>query len=171
MTRATCDVLFYSSMDAPITGRLWLATTEHGLCAVTFGGDEDAFVDVLQRTWGLRPLRDRSALAEVEEQIGDYLSGKRMGFDLRLDLRALSPFQRQVLEATLAIPRGQTMSYKALAEDIGAPRSVRAVGGAQASNPIPIVIPCHRVVGSSGKLTGYGGGLHVKQALLQLEGA
>jgi O-6-methylguanine DNA methyltransferase len=119
----------------------------------------------------LRPLRDRSALAEVEEQIGDYLSGKRMGFDLRLDLRALSPFQRQVLEATLAIPRGQTMSYKALAEDIGAPRSVRAVGGAQASNPIPIVIPCHRVVGSSGKLTGYGGGLHVKQALLQLEGA
>jgi O-6-methylguanine DNA methyltransferase len=171
MPRATCDILFYTSMDAPIAGRLWLATTEHGVCAIVFGGDEAAFVAGLERTWGLHPLRDAGALAEAKEQLGDYLAGKRQSFDLPLDLRPLSPFQRQVLEATLAIPRGQTASYKAVAESVGRPKAVRAIGGVQAGNPIPIVIPCHRVVGSDGSLTGYGGGIHVKQALLRLEGA
>jgi O-6-methylguanine DNA methyltransferase len=171
MTRATCDVLFYDSLDAPIAGKLWLAATEHGLCAITFGGDEAALVSGLQETWGLRPLRDSQALADAKKQVNDYLVGKRKSFNLPLDLRALSPFQRQVLEATLAIPRGQTASYKSLAESIGSPKAARAIGNVQATNPIPIVIPCHRVVGSDGSLTGYGGGIHVKQALLRLEGA
>ena len=170
MRRATCDILLYSSIDAPIVGLLWLAATEHGLCAVAFGGDEAVFVAGLERTWGLHPLHDKGALAEAKEQIDDYLSGKRQSFDLRLDLRPLSPFERQTLEATLSIPRGQTLSYKALAGRIGNPKAVRAVGGVEAGNPIPIIIPCHRVVGSDGSLTGYGGGIHVKQALLRLEG-
>lgn len=171
MSLATCDVLFYSSMDAPLVGLLWLAATEHGLCAITFGGAESTFVDELARTWGLRPLHDDQTFAQAKEQLREYLGGERQSFDLRLDLRALPPFQRQVLEETMWIGRGQTLSYKALAERIGNPKAVRAVGGAQANNPLPIVIPCHRVVGSDGSLTGYGGGLHVKQALLKLEGA
>ena len=169
MSQATCDVLFYTSMDAPIAGRLWLAATEHGLCAITFGGEETAFVARLERTWGLRPLHDEQAFVEARQQLGEYLTGARQRFDLTLDLRAMAPFQRQVLEETMWIPRGQTLSYKALAERIGKPKAARAVGGAQAANPIPILIPCHRVVGSDGSLTGYGGGLHVKQALLKLE--
>lgn len=169
--KATCDVLFYSSMEAPIVGRLWLATTERGLCAITFDGDEAAFVSALQRTWGLRPLPGAEALAEAMQQVRDYVAGKRKGFDLPIDLRPLTEFQRQVLDATLAIPFGQTASYRGLAESVGRPAAVRAVGGVQAGNPIPIVIPCHRVVGSNGSLTGYGGGIEMKQALLRLEGA
>jgi O-6-methylguanine DNA methyltransferase len=168
--KSTCDVLFYTSMEAPIVGRLWLAMTERGLCAIEFGGDEAAFVAGLQRTWGLRPLPGAEALAETVQQIRDYVAGKRTSFDLPIDLCPVSDFQRQVLEATLAIPYGQTVSYRALAESIGNPKAVRAVGGVQASNPIPIVIPCHRVVGSNGSLTGYGGGMEMKQALLRREG-
>ena len=171
MSKGTCDILFYDSMDAPLAGKLWLAATEHGLCAVAFGGDEATFVADLEKTWAFRPLHDHSALDDARQQLSDYLNGQRTGFDLRLDLRAVTPFQRQVLEATLAIPRGQTVSYKALAERVGKPNAVRAVGGAQARNPIPIVIPCHRVVGADGSLTGYGGGMALKQALLRLEGA
>jgi O-6-methylguanine DNA methyltransferase len=168
--KPTCDVLFYTSMEAPIVGRLWLATTERGLCAITFGGDEAAFVAALQRTWGLRPLPGAEALAEAMRQVRDYVAGKRTSFDLPIDLRPVSDFQRQVLEATLAIPFGRTESYRSVAESIGKPAAVRAVGGVQAGNPIPIVIPCHRVVGSNGSLTGYGGGIEMKQALLRLEG-
>ncbi len=170
MTKSTCDVLFYANMEAPIVGRLWLATTERGLCAITFGGDEAAFVFALQRTWGLRPLPGAEALAEAMQQVRAYVVGKRESFDLPIDLRPLTEFQRQVLEATLAIPFGQTASYRGVAESIGNPKAVRAVGGVQASNPIPIVIPCHRVVGGNGSLTGYGGGIEMKQALLRLEG-
>ena len=169
--KSTCDILFYSSMEAPIVGRLWLAATERGLCAITFGGDEAAFVAKLEQTWGLRPLPGAEALAEAMQQVRDYVAGKRTSFDLPIDLRPLTGFQRQVLEATLAIPYGQTVSYRGLAESIGNPRAVRAVGGVQAGNPIPLVIPCHRVVGSNGSLTGYGGGMEMKQALLRLEGA
>jgi len=171
MSKGTCDLLFYDSMQAPLAGTLWLAATEHGLCAVTFGGDEKTFVADLEKTWAYRPIHDHSALAEAEQQIGDYLSGKRTTFAIPLDLRAVSPFQRQVLEATMSVERGHTISYKALAEQVGKPGAVRAVGGAQARNPLPIVIPCHRVVGADGRLTGYGGGLDLKQALLRLEGA
>jgi O-6-methylguanine DNA methyltransferase len=171
MPKATCDVLFYSQMDAPLAGRLWLAATERGLCAVNFGGEEAGFVAALQRIWGVRPLENIDALAEAAAQLGDYLSGKQESFDLRLDLSPLSEFQSQVLGATMAIPRGQTRTYRFLAESLGRPKAIRAVGGVEAANPIPIVIPCHRVVGSNGSLTGYGGGIDLKMALLRLEGA
>ena len=171
MGKSTCDVLFYTGIDAPLAGHLWLATTERGLSAITFGGTEEAYVAGLKHTWGLRPLRDDDTLAEVTTQVHDYLSGKRQDFDLRLDMSSLSEFQSQVLGATMAIPRGQTRTYRFLAESLGKPAAVRAVGGVQAANPIPIVIPCHRVVGSNGSLTGYGGGIEMKVALLRLEGA
>lgn len=171
MSKGICDILFYDSIDAPLAGRLWLAATEHGLCAITFGGAEEAFVAALQKTWDLRPIRDQAALAEAGRQLTDYLNGKRTSVDIPLDLRALSPFERQVLEATMAIARGQTATYKSLAERVGKPQAARAVGGVQARNPLPIVIPCHRVVGTDGSLTGYGGGMALKRALLQLEGA
>lgn len=169
-TRPTCDLLVYTRMDTPVAGRLWLAATERGLCAIEFGGEESAVVACWQQLWGIRPLRDGQALHAAVTQLGEYFAGQRSTFDLPIDLRQVTPFRRQVLEATLAVPCGQTVTYKELAARIGNPGAIRAVGGAQATNPIPIVIPCHRVIGSDGSLTGYGGGMAVKQALLRLEG-
>jgi O-6-methylguanine DNA methyltransferase len=157
-------------MDAPIAGHLCLAATEAGLCAIELGGDEAALVHKLERRWGRKPQRDEAALAEAQRQVGEYLAGQRKSFDLPLDLRLLRPFQRQVLDATRAVPWGQATTYHALAAQVGRPRSGRAVGRAQATNPIPLVIPCHRVIGSDGSLRGYGGGLEMKAALLRMEG-
>ena len=170
MRKPKCSLLSYVGADAPIVGRLWLAMTEEGLCEITFDGDELAFVERLDRLWGVRPQFDQAVLRESVRQVQQYLQGQRDGFDLPLDMRLLRPFQRQVLEATLMIPRGQVTTYHALAVQVGRPRSSRAVGRAQARNPIPLVIPCHRVIGSDGGLHGYGGGLEMKAALLQLEG-
>ncbi|MEZ7847437.1 MAG: methylated-DNA--[protein]-cysteine S-methyltransferase [Polaromonas sp.] len=110
-------------------------------------------------------------LEEAVKQLTAYFAGHRSGFELPLDLSAGSPFQQAVWQALLSIPRGSTTSYGALSSAIGRPSAVRAVGGAIGRNPLSIVVPCHRVIGSSGALTGYAGGLDRKIALLQLEGA
>ena len=165
-----CSSLAYTDTDAPIAGHLWLAATEVGLCAIELGGDEAAFVHALERRWGVTPQRDDGPLAAARQQVQEYLAGRRKTFDLPLDLRLLRPFQRQVLDATLAVPWGQATTYRTLAVQAGRPRAGRAVGRAQATNPIPLVIPCHRVIGSDGSLRGYGGGLEMKAALLRLEG-
>ncbi len=110
-------------------------------------------------------------LQEAVKQLTAYFAGQTNGFDLPLDLRAGSPFQQAVWQALLDIPRGSTTSYGVLSANIGRPSAVRAVGGAIGRNPISIVVPCHRVIGSTGSLTGYAGGLDRKIALLQLEGA
>jgi O-6-methylguanine DNA methyltransferase len=170
MTRPVCTSLFYTSINTPLAGQLWLAATEQGLCAIVFDGDEAAFVRKLQRRWGVQPQRDDSALAEATKQVQEYLTGERKAFDLPLDLRLLRPFHRLVLEATAAIPWGQVSTYRALAHQLGRPRATRAVGRAEACDPLPLVIPCHRVIGSDGRLTGYSGGLDMKRALLELEG-
>ena len=109
-----------------------------------------------------------SAGSAIKEQLLQYLDGRRQDFDIPL-APAGTDFQRAVWEAMLNIPYGETRSYSELANGIGRPRAVRAVGGASAANPIWVVIPCHRVIGSSGALTGYGGGLDTKRALLELE--
>lgn len=109
-------------------------------------------------------------LQEAVKQLTAYFAGQKSGFDLPLDLSAGSPFQQAVWQALLAIPRGSTTSYGALSSRIGRPSAVRAVGGAIGRNPLSIVVPCHRVIGSTGSLTGYAGGLDRKTALLQLEG-
>jgi methylated-DNA-[protein]-cysteine S-methyltransferase len=110
-------------------------------------------------------------LEEAVKQLTAYFAGHQSGFDLPLDLSVGSPFQQAVWQALLSIPCGSTTSYGALSSAIGRPSAVRAVGGAIGRNPLSIVVPCHRVIGSSGALTGYAGGLERKTVLLQLEGA
>lgn len=113
-------------------------------------------------------VRDDGSFPEVRRQLTEYFAGSRTTFDLELEVRGTT-FQKSVLQALQTIPFGQTRTYKDIAELVGSPKAVRAVGAANGSNPIPIIIPCHRVIGSNGKLTGFGGGLPAKQYLLDLE--
>jgi methylated-DNA-[protein]-cysteine S-methyltransferase len=112
-------------------------------------------------------------VAEMADQLRDYLKGQRREFTIPIDWSVLRPFQQSALQATFAIPFGETRTYGELAHQIGHPRAARAVGRAEATNPMPLIIPCHRVVGADGKLHGYGGGegLPTKEWLLKLEGA
>lgn len=112
--------------------------------------------------------RDDTAFEEARRQLGEYFAGKRRTFDLEIAPSG-TPFQLSVLEALQRIPYGETRSYADIAETVGKPTAVRAVGAANGRNPLPIVIPCHRVVGSNGNLTGFGGGLEAKRYLLELE--
>lgn len=118
-----------------------------------------------------REAGEAQAPREMVRQLTDYAERRRRAFDLSLDWSAIKPFQRSVLKATSKIPCGETRSYGWVARQIGKPRASRAVGHALATNPIPIVLPCHRVIGSDGGLHGYGGGLPMKAMLLRLEGA
>jgi methylated-DNA-[protein]-cysteine S-methyltransferase len=136
-------------------GPLTLVGGDAGLAAVLFGGG---------RTAGSHPLLDVAA-----EQLSEYFAGERTAFDLPLDL-AGTPFQRRAWLALAEIPYGTTRSYGEQARLLGRPDAARAVGAANGRNPLPIVLPCHRLVGARGELTGYGGGLHVKRALLEHEG-
>jgi methylated-DNA-[protein]-cysteine S-methyltransferase len=116
-------------------------------------------------------LRSPRPLDEARRELDEYFEGGRREFDLRVDLRPVPEFQRVVLTELARVPFGSLETYGGLAARIGRPRAARAVGGALHHNPVPIVVPCHRVVGSTGSLTGYGGGLERKEQLLALEGA
>ena len=113
--------------------------------------------------------REPSAFGDAETQLRQYFAGEGTQFDLVLDERAGTPFQREVWNALREIPYGQTASYLELAERVGRPTAVRAVGAANGRNPISVIVPCHRVIGSTGSLTGYGGGVARKRLLLELE--
>ncbi|WP_217561354.1 methylated-DNA--[protein]-cysteine S-methyltransferase [Paenibacillus sp. GbtcB18] len=158
--------------DSPI-GPLLLARTERGLCAIEFGSGPEAARKLEQWTnrWipGGTIVSSPAGLREIREQLEEYFSGQRSSFDLAFDLRG-TEFQLRVWKALLSVPYGATASYKDIAAAIGSPQAVRAVGGANNRNPVPIVIPCHRIIGAGGQLVGYGGGLSVKTALLELEG-
>jgi methylated-DNA-[protein]-cysteine S-methyltransferase len=156
-------------MRSPL-GRLFLAMSERGLCAVIYRRHEDMSVAELHCRAIL--ARDATATALVARQLEEYFSGRRKNFDLPIDLSALTPFQRQVLAVTERIPFGEVWSYRRVAEKMGRPKSCRAVGQALGRNPIPIVIPCHRVIASDGSLGGYCGtsGLKLKRWLLGHEG-
>jgi methylated-DNA-[protein]-cysteine S-methyltransferase len=155
----------YDVVDSPI-GDLLVAATERGLARIHFGheGQEEE----LARIFGLRVLR--SPVDEVRRELDEYFEGKRRDFDLQLDLR-VAAFNGEVLRELARVPYGVTTTYGALAAKVGRPRAARAVGTVMNRNPIPIVLPCHRVVGANGSLTGYAGGLDRKLQLLQLEGA
>jgi len=158
--------------DTPL-GVLWLGVSEGGLVAVEFDMDRGEFTTYVQERFK-RPVKySPSRTADAARQLREYLRGKRRKFTLPIDWSVLRPFQRSALQATYAIPIGETRTYGQLARQIGHPRSARAVGRAEATNPMPLVIPCHRVVGTDGKLHGYGGGegLPTKEWLLKLEGA
>ncbi len=151
----------YCWMDSPI-GRLLLAGDEDGLALIGFPegkGHREPDED-----W----VEDDAAFADVRRQLGEYFDGDRLDFDLPLCPDGTA-FQLDVLRALQEIPYGETVSYADIARRVGRPKAVRAVGAANGRNPIPIVIPCHRVIGSNGSMTGFGGGIDTKVALLELE--
>jgi methylated-DNA-[protein]-cysteine S-methyltransferase len=119
----------------------------------------------------VRVLRAPHAVDTVRRELDEYFEGRRVSFDLKLDLTGAPEFTRTVLGELARVPYGEVTTYGTLAAQVGSPRAARAVGTVMNRNPIPIVLPCHRVVGSSGSLVGYAGGLERKQALLRLEGA
>ena len=155
-----CDIV-----DSPV-GELFVAATDRGLARISYR--PEGMEETLARTFGTRVLR--SPLDEVRRELDEYFAGERKVFDLPLDLR-VAPFHASVLAELARVPYGQTETYGALAAKAGRPKAARAVGTVMNRNPIPIVLPCHRVVGSSGSLVGYGGGLERKVALLELESA
>jgi methylated-DNA-[protein]-cysteine S-methyltransferase len=158
----------YDLADTPL-GTLLVATTDRGLCQISF--DPDRGVDELSESFGRRVLRVPRRVDEARRELDEYFDRRRTEFDLPMDLSHVPDFQRIVLHELARVPYGEVTTYGTLAARVGKPRAARAVGGAMHSNPIPIVLPCHRVIGASGSLTGYGGGLERKRALLQLEGA
>ena len=150
----------------------YLAASQQGLLALSFSDSELDFIDWLKDYTGAEVRRDIGRLAEAAEQVRQYLAGDRLQFVLPLDLRFLTDFQRRVLTSVANVPAGQVTTYGDLARRIQRPRGARAVGQALGSNPIPIVLPCHRVLASDGGLVGYSGrgGIKTKRFLLTLEG-
>jgi methylated-DNA-[protein]-cysteine S-methyltransferase len=152
--------------ESPL-GPMVIAATARGLAGVWFDGQRH-LPDLSK--WPLAGS-DHPVLTQAVRQLQEYFAGTRTQFDLPLDLQGGTPFQQSVWHALLNIPSGATDSYGALSQRIGKPAAVRAVGAAVGRNPLSIIVPCHRVLGADGTLTGYAGGLERKSALLQLEGA
>lgn len=150
-------------------GSLRLLATERGLCRVILPGEEDVERWVARFLPGHTAVEGGRLLQEATDQLERYLAGRLRTFDLPLDLYGTA-FQKAVWQALQAIPYGQAWSYAQVAAAVGRPQAVRAVGMAIAANPLPIVIPCHRVVRADGSLGGYGGGVEMKRDLLRLEG-
>jgi methylated-DNA-[protein]-cysteine S-methyltransferase len=153
----------YKTMKSPV-GRLKLVASERGLAAILWENDDPKRVR-------LAPLvedKNHPVLLEAEHQLTDYFAGKLKKFSLKFDFTG-TKFQKKVWRALAAIPFGETRSYGEIAKRIGRPKAVRAVGAANGSNPISIMVPCHRVIGSNGKLTGFAGGLETKAFLLKTE--
>lgn len=160
----------YELSDSPI-GELLLAATERGVCRISFDPEPEAELEALSRAYGARVLRSPRPLERPRRELDEYFQGRRREFGVDVDLEALPSFQQLVLAELRRVPYGQTATYGGLAAQIGRPRAARAVGGALNRNPVPIVVPCHRIVGASGSLVGYAGGLARKEKLLALEGA
>lgn len=150
-------------------GAMILAATDKGLAGVWFKGQKHLPPELIEP-----PVWPENAahpvLKQATAQLREYFAGQRQGFDVPLDLSGGTPFQQSVWQALLAIPQGTTMSYGTLSSRIGNPAAVRAVGAAVGRNPVSVIVPCHRVMGADGSLTGYAGGLDRKTALLTLEG-
>jgi len=157
--------LAFKSIDSPV-GRLKLVAIDKGLVAVLWQNGRPSRV----RLDELAEDDRHPVLLKAERELGEYFAGKRKEFSIALDMRG-TPFQKNVWEALLAIPFGETRSYGQLAKQLGNPNATRAVGAANGRNPLSIIVPCHRVIGSTGQLTGFGGGLETKAFLLNLEGS
>jgi methylated-DNA-[protein]-cysteine S-methyltransferase len=160
----------YDLVDSPI-GPLLVGVSERGLCRIAFEPEPDAELDRLATRIGARVLRAGRRVEPARRQLSEYFEQQRQTFELDYDLTGLPAFQQEVLHELVRVPYAATSTYGALAARVGRPRAARAVGGALNRNPVPIVVPCHRIVGSTGSLVGYAGGLERKQALLELEGA
>jgi methylated-DNA-[protein]-cysteine S-methyltransferase len=153
----------YAQFDGPI-GRMLVTASQQGLTGIYFA--EQKYEPEILSAWSRDPGLE--LLSAACRQLDEYFRGARTRFDLRLDPRG-TPFQMRVWRALMGIPFGETTTYRAVAQELGSPAATRAVGAAVGRNPISIVVPCHRVVGSDGSLTGYAGGLDRKRALLALE--
>ena len=167
------NAIWVGSLSDSLVGALQIAIGPEGVVAIEFTDDREMFTADLELIHGPPVLQSDSRLASVSHQLREYFGGARHTFHLATDLRGLTEFQRQVLRVTGQVPHGQLLTYGEVARRVGRPGAARAVGQALGRNPIPIVIPCHRVVGADGSLTGYSGGAGVetKAKLLQLEGA
>jgi O-6-methylguanine DNA methyltransferase len=162
--------IYYDSKEFPILGRIYVAVSEKGLCSLVLPAHPvEFFFDRILTAF--KPnffTQNPEPFQDLYRQMADYLSGRLIRFKVPLDLRG-TPFQLRVWEALLAIPYGKTNSYGEIARAIGRPKAVRAVGQANHNNPVPIVVPCHRVIGARGDLVGFGSGLPLKEKLLALE--
>ncbi|MDX6691775.1 MAG: methylated-DNA-[protein]-cysteine S-methyltransferase [Solirubrobacteraceae bacterium] len=163
----------YATVDSPV-GRLVTVATPRGLARIAYelpNGGLDAILDQVATRLSPRIVEAPAGLDDVRRELDEYFAGRREEFDIPLDWALVSgPFTRRVLQATADIPFGATLSYREVATEAGSPRGFRAAGNALGSNPIPIVVPCHRVLATGGGLGGYTGGLDVKRALLAIEG-
>jgi methylated-DNA-[protein]-cysteine S-methyltransferase len=153
----------WKTMKSPV-GRLKLVATDRGLAAVLWENDDLKRV----RFSPLAENKEHPVLLEAERQLNEYFAGERKGFSLKFDGQG-TEFQKEVWQALATIPFGETRSYGQIARQIERPKAVRAVGAATGKNPISIIVPCHRVIGSNGKLTGFAGGLETKASLLRME--
>ena len=167
------DKLYIGQTGKTPLGRFWLAASDLGLVAMEWGQTRAEFEGYLSKRFKRTVKYAPGHVRQAAKQLKEYLSGQRRAFTLVIDWTVLRPFQQSALHATCEIPYGETRTYKEIAGRIGRPHAARAVGRAEATNPMPLFIPCHRVIGSDNKLHGYGmaEGLKTKAWLLKLEGA
>ncbi|MBM4350779.1 MAG: methylated-DNA--[protein]-cysteine S-methyltransferase [Deltaproteobacteria bacterium] len=164
------EKIYYSSFDSSFLGKVFVASTERGVCMVDFLTSEKAFLENLKDQFSEGGIQDNRKNRGILLQLKKYSEGRLKRFNCKLDLRG-TPFQKKVWSALAKIPYGQTRSYQDIARTIGHPKAFRAVGNANGNNPIPLIIPCHRVIESNGGLGGFGHGLKVKKQLLDFEKA
>ena len=162
------EKIYYASFDSPLLKKVFVASTEKGVCMIDFLTSEKAFLKELKALIPGEIVRDDQKNRKALSQMERYLKGELKRFDCPLDLQG-TPFQKKVWSKLATIPYGQTRSYKEIAEAIGHPKAFRAVGNANGSNPIPLILPCHRVIESNGGLGGFGHGIKVKKELLDFE--
>jgi methylated-DNA-[protein]-cysteine S-methyltransferase len=160
----------YDLVDSPI-GTLFVAASARGLCRIAYDAEPERELERLARAFGVRVLRSPLPIDAAKRQLDEYFEGNRRRFDLTVDVGLLANFNRRVLRELAQVPYGEVVTYGELAARVARPRAARAVGTVMNRNPLPIVLPCHRVIGASGKLVGYAGGLERKETLLRLEGA
>ena len=171
LVKAKEKAILYGSLEHPTVTDLYLAIRKNRVIRVDFGLSEHTFITQIERQFEAPVYFDPDQTQAVIDQIRNYLNGMQIDFEIPIDISILTDFQQHVLQATQKIPRGRIATYLEIARNIGNPKAVRAVGQALGRNPIPIIIPCHRVIASDGTLGGYsgGGGLETKAKLLQLE--
>ena len=159
----------WSTFDGPF-GKCSVARSEKGLCAVSLRGPEGKLLEQFKRVRGVELVKAEDCMPEARRQLLEYFGGKRTEFDLPLDLFIGTKFQQQVWRGLCRIPFGETRSYRWLAGQVKRPGASRAVGQANGRNPIPVIVPCHRIIYADGTIGGYTGGLRIKRKLLAIEG-
>jgi methylated-DNA-[protein]-cysteine S-methyltransferase len=160
----------YQTVDSPL-GPLWVAVGPRGVVAIHYGAEpSEAEIERVLRVYGPGIIPDRRGAAQAARELDEYFHGRRRTFDVQPDLAGLGEFTSRVLHATARVGYGQVTTYREVARRAGNERAARAAGGALRSNPVPIIVPCHRVLATGGTLGGYGGGIRAKEFLLSLEG-